>query len=959
MLTGELEDDGFNKLVMRAELDWREVSVLRAYAKYLRQAGIAFSQIYMEEALAKNATIARLLVRLFRSQFHPARQTNAADRSKRIEQEILHALDGVANLDEDRILRRFLNLILATQRTNYFQRGKPYLSFKLDSHAVAELPLPRQLVEIWVYSPRVEAVHLRGGRVARGGIRWSDRREDFRTEILGLMKAQMVKNAVIVPVGSKGGFVVKRPPAAAGRDVLMAEVVECYKTMMRGLLDLTNNLVSGKVQPPPDVVRRDEDDPYLVVAADKGTATFSDIANGISAEYGFWLGDAFASGGTAGYDHKKMGITARGAWESVKRHFREIGADIQKEPFSVVGVGDMSGDVFGNAMLLSPQIRLVAAFNHQHIFIDPEPEPATSLAERRRLFDLPRSGWSDYDSRLLSPGGAVYERRAKTIRLSPEARRRFVIDRETLAPSDLIRILLAAEVDLLWLGGIGTYVKAHDESQAEAGDRANDALRVDGRDLRCKVVGEGANLGFTQRGRIEAAMAGRRINTDAIDNSAGVDTSDHEVNIKIALNDMVAAGDMTTKQRDRLLQEMTEEVARLVLRDNYLQTQALSAQVQRGWYDIDRQGRCMRSLERAGKLDRAIEFLPDDETIRARLAHRQGLTRPELCVLLAYAKMTLYEELLPTDLPDDPQLAEDLLTYFPAVMRERSAEAIRRHRLRREIIATVVTNSIVNRMGPTFAHVMKEKTGLAASDVARGYAICRGAFELRRLWVEIQDLDNRVPAACQYEMLEATLRLGESGTLWCLRNLTAPLDIAGNIAALGPGLAELAGGIEAMISEAARNALAERSEQLVKRGVPSDLARRVAGLDLLESGPDIVRLARQAGRGVSEVASVYFTVGRRFHLDWLRAASAGINLDTHWDRLAVTAIVEDLYTHQRDVAAGVLGQGNGAGIEDWAATRPQPVHLVESLIADLRQQGGLDLAKLAVANRELRGLAGG
>jgi len=959
VLTGEVEDDGFNKLVLRAELDWREVSVLRAYAKYLRQAGIAFSQIYMEEALAKNPTIARLLVRLFRSQFHPARQAHAVERSKRIEQEILHSLDGVANLDEDRILRRFLNLVLSTLRTNYFQRSKPYMSFKLDSRAVEELPLPRPLVEIWVYSHRVEAVHLRGGRVARGGIRWSDRREDFRTEILGLMKAQMVKNAVIVPVGSKGGFVVKRPPAAGGRDAVMAEVVECYKIMMRGLLDITDNLVLGKIQPPADTVRRDEDDPYLVVAADKGTATFSDIANEISTDYGFWLGDAFASGGTAGYDHKKMGITARGAWESVKRHFREIGADILKDPFSVVGVGDMSGDVFGNAMLLSPQIRLVAAFNHQHIFIDPDPGPAVSLAERQRLFDLPRSGWNDYDTRLLSPGGGVYERKAKSIRLSPEARRRFAIDKEALAPAELIRVLLMAEVDLLWLGGIGTYVKAHDESNAEAGDRANDALRVDARDLRCKVVGEGANLGFTQRGRIEAAMAGRRINTDAIDNSAGVDTSDHEVNIKIALNDMVTAGDMTTKQRDRLLQEMTEDVARLVLRDNYLQTQAISIQVQRGWFDIDRQGRCMRTLERAGLLDRAIEFLPDDETIRARLAHRQGLTRPELSVLLAYAKMTIYEELLPSDLPDDPQLEEDLVNYFPAVMRERSGEAIRRHRLRREIIATVVTNSVVNRMGPTFVHVIKEKTGLPASDIARGYAICRGAFDLRRLWTEIQALDNQVPAACQYEMLEATLRLGESGTLWCMRNLAAPLDIADNIAALEPGLAELAGGIKTMISDGARKALAERADQLAKRGVPLELAGRVASLDFLEPGPDIVRLAKQVGHGVSEVASVYFTIGRRFHIDWLRTASGAVNLDTHWDRLAVAAIVEDLYAHQRDVAASVLRQDNGGGIEEWVATRPQPVQRVEALIADLRQHGGLDLAKLAVANRELRGLAGG
>jgi glutamate dehydrogenase len=958
ILAGEMEDDGFNRLVLRARLDWRKVSVLRAYAKYLRQAGIAFSQIYMEEALAHNAMIARKLAQLFRAMFDPTAQDNAVEMAKAIEQVIMKALDNVTNLDEDRILRRFLNLILSTQRTNFFQKGKSYLSFKLDSRTVEELPLPRPLVEIWVYSPRVEAVHLRGGRVARGGIRWSDRREDFRTEILGLMKAQMVKNAVIVPVGSKGGFVVKHPPVAGGRDALMAEVVECYKTMMRGLLDLTDNLALGKVKPPNDVVRRDEDDPYLVVAADKGTATFSDIANSVSAEYGFWLGDAFASGGSAGYDHKKMAITAKGAWESVKRHFRELGADIQKEPFTVLGVGDMSGDVFGNGMLLSPQIRLLVAFNHMHIFIDPDPDPAVSFAERKRLFDLPRSGWSDYDAKLLSAGGGIYERRAKSIRLSAEARRRFAIEKESIAPNELIRILLKTEVDLLWLGGIGTYVKAHDESQLEVGDRTNDALRVDGRDLRCRVVGEGANLGFTQRGRVEAAIAGRRINTDAMDNSAGVDCSDHEVNIKIPLNELVSAGEMTVKQRDRLLTQMTDEVAALVLRDNYLQTQAISVAEQQGWFRIDQQGRFMRALERAGKLDRAIEFLPDDETIATRLAHRQGLTRPELAVLLAYSKMTLYDELLPSDLPDDPLLVDDLIHYFPAALHEKYADAIPRHRLRREIIASVVTNSLVNRVGSTFVHVMKEKTGLAASDIARAYAICRGVFDLRRLWADIQALDNLVPAARQYEMMDATIRLAEVGTLWCLRNL-APLDIAQNIATFRPGLAELAQSVEALVTEGALAAVNERADRLAKDGVPMELARRVARLDLLSPGLDIVRLAKTVGRSVAEVGSVYFTVGRRFHLDWLRSATGGVNLDSHWDRLAVAAIVEDLYGHQRELAASVLQQANGADIEQWIGQRPQIVQRVESLIADLRQLGGLDLAKLAVANRELRSLSGG
>ncbi len=954
---GEMEDDGFNKLVLSAHLDWREVSVLRAYAKYLRQAGIAFSQIYMEEALARNAQIARRLVRLFRALFNPAKQDTADARARLNGQEILKGLDSVANLDEDRILRRFLNLIQATLRTNFFQPGKPYISFKLDSQQIEDLPLPRPLVEIWVYSPRVEAVHLRGGRVARGGIRWSDRREDFRTEVLGLMKAQTVKNAVIVPVGSKGGFVVKRPPASGGREALAAEVVECYRTMMRGLLDLTDNLVHGRVVPPPQVVRRDEDDPYLVVAADKGTATFSDIANAIAAEYGFWLGDAFASGGSAGYDHKKMGITARGGWESVKRHFRELGADIQRQPFTVVGVGDMSGDVFGNGMLQSPEIRLLGAFNHLHIFVDPDPDPAASFAERRRLFDLPRSAWTDYDPKVLSPGGGVYDRKAKTIRLSAEARRRFGVERESVTPNELIRIILRAEVDLLWLGGIGTYVKAHDESHAEVGDRANDALRIDVRDLRCKVVGEGANLGLTQRGRIEAALAGRRLNTDAIDNSAGVDCSDHEVNIKILLNDLVAAGDMTLKQRNRLLTQMAEEVAQLVLRDNYLQTQAISLAERQGWQRIDRQGRFMRALERAGKLDRALEFLPDDEAIQARLAHRQGLTRPELSVLLAYAKMTLYDELLPSDLPDDPELVDDLMRYFPSVLRERYPEAVAQHRLRREIIATYTTNSLVNRVGPTFVHVMKEKTGLAASHIARAYAICRGVFELRQLWGEIERLDNQVPAERQYEMLEATMRIAEAGTLWCLRNLPAPLDIARHIDGFRPGIAELAATIDDLLAEGARQALEERVERLAADGVPAELARRTARLDHLAPGLDIVRLAKASGRPVAEVGACYFAVGRRFHLDWLRSATSGIKLDTHWDRLAVAAIIEDLYGHQRDLAASIMRQADGARIDCWVEQHALPVQRVEGLIAELRQQGGLDLARLAVANRELRSLS--
>ncbi len=966
--SGDMEDDGFNRLVLLAGLTWREVIVLRAYCKYLRQAQAAFSQAYMEETLARNPVIAALLVRLFRVLFNPAKQENAEARSKQVRQAIEHALDKVANLDEDRILRRFLNLIRSSLRTNFFQktaegRAKPYLSVKLDSRAVEELPLPRPLVEIWVYAPRVEAVHLRGGKVARGGIRWSDRREDFRTEVLGLMKAQMVKNAVIVPVGSKGGFVVKRPPATGGRDALGAEVVECYKTMMRGLLDITDNLGSRGVVPPAAVVRRDGDDPYLVVAADKGTATFSDIANSVSAEYGFWLGDAFASGGSVGYDHKKMGITARGAWESVKRHFRELGRDTQTEDFTVVGVGDMSGDVFGNGMLQSPHIKLIGAFNHLHIFVDPDPDPAKSFAERKRLFDLPRSTWSDYQAALISKGGGIFDRKAKRIAVSPEMKACFELAAESVTPAELMQAMLRAPIDLLWLGGIGTYVKAAHETHVDVGDRTNDAVRVDGEALRCKVVGEGANLGMTQRGRVAYALKGGRLNTDAVDNSAGVDCSDHEVNIKILLNVAVEAGDLTVKQRDKLLAEMTDEVGLLVLRDNYLQTQAISIAEAQDWFRLDQQGRFMRTLERAGKLDRAIEFLPDDETIANRLAQRHGLTRPELAVLLAYAKTSLYEELLPSDLPDDPQLVDDLKRYFPAVLRERFAEAIAEHRLRREIIATVVTNSLVNRTGLTFIHVMKERTGLPASDIARAYAVTRAVFKLREVWAEIEALDTKVPARIQAVMTEATIRLAESGTIWFLRNSKLPLDIAANIENYETGIATLAAGLDQLMSEADRQALAKRAQRYGDEKVPAALATRVARLELLAPGLDIVRIAQGSSQPIPQVARTYFAVGVRFHLNWLRGATSGVNLESHWDRLAVSAVVDDLNGHQRDLTLRMLnGRRNGASeqetIEHWVGERGPLVQRLEMLFADLRQLGGLDLAKLAVANRELRSLVG-
>ncbi len=755
----EVENDGFNRLTPGAALAADDVLVLRAYAKYLKQAAFTFSQSYIEQALAAHAEIARKLAALFHARFDPALAGDRDALQKELADEIKAALAAVPSADEDRILRRLLDLIQATLRTNHWVRGadgkrKPYLAFKFLSGKVPELPDPRPMFEVWVYSPRFEAIHLRSGKVARGGLRWSDRPEDFRTEILGLMKAQVVKNAVIVPTGSKGGFVLKSAPPPSQREAYLAEGQECYRNFLRGLLDLTDNLVAGKVAPPRDVVRLDPDDPYLVVAADKGTATFSDIANGISAEYSFWLGDAFASGGSAGYDHKKMGITARGAWESVKRHFREMGIDTQTQDFTVVGIGDMSGDVFGNGMLLSRHIRLLAAFDHRHVFIDPNPDPERSYVERERMFGLPRSSWDDYDKSLVSKGGGVYPRSAKTIALSPEAREALGISEAELAPAQLLKGILKAPADLLYNGGIGTYVKASGQRHAEVGDRANDAIRVNGNELRCKVVGEGGNLGFTQLGRVEFALKGGRMYSDAIDNSAGVDCSDHEVNIKILVGVLMEDGEMTLKQRNALLAEMTDDVAALVLADNYYQTQSLSVQGLRPDKLLDSQAALMRALERAGKLNRAVEYLPSEDEIAERRAAKVGLTPPERAVLLAYSKIALSDDLSGADIVDDAYVARTLVSYFPAKLRTRYRDYMPRHALRRDIISTVIANSMINRTGSVFVHRMQEETGATPEEVTRAYIRTRDIFDLETLWAEIDALDNRVRAQLQYEMLQ-------------------------------------------------------------------------------------------------------------------------------------------------------------------------------------------------------------
>ena len=805
----------------------------------------------------------------------------------------------------------------------------------------------------------MEGIHLRGGKVARGGIRWSDRREDFRTEILGLMKAQMVKNVVIVPMGSKGGFVVKNP--SADRATFQQEGIESYKTLLRGMLDITDNLRGDEVVPPRDVVRRDPDDPYLVVAADKGTATFSDLANSVSADYGFWLGDAFASGGSAGYDHKGMGITARGGWEAVKRHFRELGVDTQSEDFTVVGVGDMSGDVFGNAMLLSPHIKLLAAFNHSHIFVDPDPNLTTGLAERRRMFDN-RLNWNSYNAELLSKGGAVFERSAKTLTVSDEIQQRFDLAKKIVTPAELMRAILLARADLLWLGGIGTYVKASSEDHAAARDRANDAIRVDGNELRVQVVGEGANLGFTQSGRIEYALAGGHINTDAIDNSAGVDTSDHEVNIKILLYDAIARGELAgIEERNRILADMTDDVGRLVLRDNYEQTQAISLTHALGEPALDAQARFMRGLEKAGRLNRAIEGLPDDETITERHAQGMGLTRPEIAILLAYSKMVLYEDLVKTDLPDDPQLADDLVRYFPDDVRVRFRPAIERHRLRREIIGTVVTNSMINRVRPTFAWQMSDETGKGSPDIARAFIIMRDSFDLRTIWSEIEALDNKLPARVQVDMMIAVAGLLERAILWLLRSDYEKLDIAAYVSEFRPRIAAIQEQLDKVLPASMLSRVRVREAELTEDGIPESLARRVASLDIMTSAMDIIRISRtDDAHGVEDVARVYFGIGERFSLDRLRSASQNIAAETPWQKTALATLVEDLYGYQSVIASRVIGETDGTNapdpVETWLAQRPRVVERVDQTLHDFRASTTVDLAMLAVTSRQLRSL---
>ncbi|MER6588656.1 MULTISPECIES: NAD-glutamate dehydrogenase [Micromonospora] len=958
---GEAEVDGFNELVLRAGLTWRQVVVLRAYAKYLRQAGTVFSQEYMEQTFIAYPQIAELLVKLFETRFAPGATTldERRQRSGELVDAIGEALDEVASLDQDRILRAYLTLIQATLRTSFYQkpvggRPKPYVAFKLDPQAIPDLPAPRPKFEIFVYSPRFEGVHLRYGPVARGGLRWSDRREDFRTEVLGLVKAQMVKNAVIVPVGAKGGFVLKQKPG--DRD----EAVICYKEFISALLDVTDNIVSGEIVPPEDVVRHDGDDPYMVVAADKGTATFSDIANEISEAHSFWLGDAFASGGSAGYDHKKMGITARGAWESVKRHFRELGHDTQTQDFTVVGVGDMSGDVFGNGMLLSKHIRLVAAFDHRHIFLDPDPDSARSWEERKRLFDMPRSSWEDYDRELISEGGGVHSRTAKSVPISPQVRAVLGLDEDVtqLSPQELMKAILTAPVDLFWNGGIGTYVKASSQTNAEVGDKSNDAIRVDGKSLRCRVVGEGGNLGFTQQGRIEYASTGGRIYTDFIDNAAGVDCSDHEVNIKILLNTAVADGELDRPERDELLARMTDEVAELVLRDNYDQARALNNAQAQAASLLPVHRRMINDLERSGALDRALEALPSDEELAVRT--ESGLTAPEFAVLLAYVKIVLEREIVGEGLADEEWTTDILVNYFPTPLRQRFADRMGRHRLRRDIVTTVLVNEAINRGGISFVFRVVEETAASAADVLRAYVVVREVFGLRDLWDAVEALDNKVSPELQTAVYLDTRRLLDRAVRWLVTNRRSPIDVPAEIDRLRDGVAQLLPDLEHRFWGTEREAIAAHIESLVDRGLPRDLAEQATRLMYSFGLLDIVETAQATRRDVGEVASVYFVLSDRFRVDALLSKISLLPREDRWQTLARMALRYDLYAALAALTAEVLGSTPDdvppvERVQEWEQANATSIHRAHRAMGEF-DESRADLSALSVLLRQIRTL---
>ena len=964
---GDVENDGFNRLILDAGLDWRQVVILRALCKYLLQINVPFSQSYMIDSLVNNVAITRILVKLFETRFDPQIQDSADAEleSTQLLDAFSSVIEQVASLDEDRILTSYRNLIINMLRTNAYRRdehghARNFLSFKFDSRAMNDLPLPRPMAEIFVYSADVEGIHLRGGKVARGGLRWSDRREDFRTEVLALMKAQMVKNAVIVPLGSKGGFYVKAE-LPSEREAMMDVVVGCYRTFLSGLLDVTDNIVGDAIIPPENVVRHDGDDPYLVVAADKGTATFSDFANEVSEAYGFWLGDAFASGGSAGYDHKKMGITARGAWESVKRHFRNLGIDTQSESFTVVGVGDMAGDVFGNGMLLSEHTKLIAAFNHQHIFIDPDPDAQSSFLERKRLFELPRSSWSDYNPELISRGGGIYNRHDKEIKLSIEAQKALGTSSAAMTPTALITIILKAPVDLFWNGGIGTYVKASSETHSDAADRANDVVRINGNELRCRVVGEGGNLGFTQRGRIEYARSGGLIYTDAIDNSAGVDCSDHEVNIKILLNAIVASDDLTLKQRDNLLESMTDEVASLVLADNYIQTQCIDLAFNDGSDAFDEQVRFMLHLESQNLLDRSIEFLPDADECAERMAAELGLFRPEIAVLVSYSKMVMYQELMKADLSAEPSAESILLDYFPEELQKKYSSEIANHRLKPEIINTIVTNEVVNRLGPTFVFRMQQELNVSVRDIAAAFLIVRSTFRMPELWASIESLDNDVSSDEQYRMQILVRGLVERVTHWLLRSRQPSTSIGELVSHFQSGVDELISSMPESLAAVQRETLEQRINHFKQAGAPDDIALSVARVVPLSSSLDIVEIAMSLSQSVKEIASVYFALGQHLELTWLRDEIGGLKVSSHWHTLATAELRSDLHYQQRHLCAEVASSTDQSlpGAERvalWATRNPQAMDKFSALVTELKANTSIDFAMLSLAVNEVHKL---
>ena len=954
---GLADNDGFNQLVLEAGLSWRQVIILRAYSQYLQQIKTPYSRSYVIRSLTLHPKIVKLLVDLFALRFNPKAKRDEARLIMNLAR-IETLLESVSSLDEDRILRSFVNLVMSTLRTNYFQSApdgtpKPYLSFKIDPSLVNNMPLPRPMFEIFVFSVQMEGVHLRGGRVARGGLRWSDRMEDFRTEVLGLMKAQTVKNTVIVPVGSKGGFVVKRLLAEESREKTMALVVECYKTFLCGMLDLTDNLVGSEVITPDNMVKYDEDDPYLVIAADKGTATFSDIANSVAQEYRFWLGDAFASGGSVGYDHKRMGITAKGAWESVKRNFRELNIDFQNEDFRVVGIGDMSGDVFGNGMLLSRHIKLVGAFNHMHIFLDPDPDPATSFEERERLFALPRSSWADYEKKLISRGGGVYARSLKSIPLSAEVKSLLGIKSDRMTPAELITCLLKAQVDLLWNGGIGTYVKAESETHENVGDKANESVRINGSDLRCKVVGEGGNLGLTQLGRVEFAAKGGLVYTDAIDNSAGVDCSDHEVNIKILLGQIVANGEMTEKQRNRLLAEMTDEIAGLVLAHNYSQTQAISLVAWKAPEKLYEHARFIENLEQRGRLNRGLEFLPGSKAIAERQARGRGLTKPEISVLHAYSKMNYYDALVESDIPDDAYLQSELAEYFPKVLAERFPAEIASHRLKREITATHLTNRIVDHVGPGFGFRVREEVGADIAGLTRAYVSVSEIFGVEELWREIEALDNQVTASVQMELMLMVTDLVRHTVIWLLRHHEQGVAIQSLVDFFRDGVRELASGMPKPLTSTDRLALNRKVKALTHAGVPREMAQRLGILAPMASSLDIVKVARQCDRDILLVASVYFNLGKELQFHWLREQIALLKIHTHWHDLAKTRLSDMLNTHQREITAHILKRTRPLKnakkmLDQWKEDNQLAFARHAEIVSEFRARSSLDFAMLSM-----------